>query len=155
MRTAESSYVSTSELGRPELSPVVNRDAVLTVIGTLALATIAVIHLVQIVPTFKATPLLGGGLVLVTAGAVALAARLVVRSDSPTWAAARVLSVGAIAGYVLTRAVNTPLDTGTRGTGPAFSASPHCPWRSAWWLLAVTLSPSSEPCVKRRRWDRP
>jgi hypothetical protein len=38
---------------------------------------IAVIHLVQLVPTFEATPLLGGAFVLLIAGAVAVGARLI------------------------------------------------------------------------------
>ena len=110
MRTAESKYGSTTGMGYPELSPVVVRDVILTAIGTLALASIAVIHLVQIVPTFKDVPLLGGAFLLLIAGAVALAVRLVARSDSRTWMAVGVLSVGAIAGYVLTRVASTPLD---------------------------------------------
>ena len=95
---------------RPELTSMVVRDAILTAIGTLALASIAVIHIVQLVPTFKATPLLGAAFVLLIAGAVTLAVLLVVRSDSTTWSAIGLLSVGAIAGYVLTRVVRTPLD---------------------------------------------
>jgi hypothetical protein len=86
------------------------RDLLLTATGILALAAVAVIHLVQIVPTFKAMPLLGGAFVILIGVAVALAARLVARSDSPTWVAVGVLSVGAIAGYVFTRVVSTPLD---------------------------------------------
>ena len=96
--------------GRPaELSSLV-RDAVLTATGVLALAAVAIIHLVQIVPTFKATALLGGAFVLLIGAAVALAVRLVVRSDSPTWLAVGTLSVGAIAGYAFTRVISTPLD---------------------------------------------
>lgn len=89
---------------------MVVRDAILTAIGTLALASIAIIHLVQLVPTFKTTPLLGAAFVLLIGGAVALAVRLVVRSDSTTWAAVALLSVSSIAGYILTRVVRTPLD---------------------------------------------
>ena len=89
---------------------MVVRDVILTAIGTLALASVAVIHLVQLVPTLKATPLLGVAFVLLIAGAVTLAACLVLRSDRTTWVATGLLSVGAIAGYVLTRVVKTPLD---------------------------------------------
>ena len=110
MRTLRSSNGSNHEAGRSELASMVVRDLILTAIGTLALATIAVIHLVQLVPTFKATPLLGAAFVLLIVGAVALAVRLVVRSDRPSWAATGLLSVSAIAGYVLTRVVKTPLD---------------------------------------------
>jgi len=95
---------------RTEMTPMVVRDAILTAIGILALASIAVIHLVQIFPTFKETPLLGASFVLLIAGAMALAIRLVVRSDSTAWTAIGLLSGSAILGYVLTRMVSTPLD---------------------------------------------
>jgi hypothetical protein len=83
---------------------------VLTATAVPALAAVAIIHLVQIVPTFKTRPLLDGAFVALIAAAVALAVRLVARSNTSTWVAVGVLSVGAIAGYVLTRALSTPLD---------------------------------------------
>jgi hypothetical protein len=82
----------------------------LTATAVLALAGVAVIHLVQIVPTFKVTPFLDGAFIALIAAAVALAVRLAARSDSSTWVAVGVLSVGAIAGYVFTRAISSPLD---------------------------------------------
>jgi hypothetical protein len=62
------------------------------------------------VPTFKATPLLDGAFIALIAAVVVLAVRLVANSDSSTWIAVGVLSVGAIAGYVFTRAISSPLD---------------------------------------------
>jgi hypothetical protein len=82
----------------------------LTATAVVALAAVAIIHLVQILPTFKTRPLLDGAFVALIAAAVALAVRLVARSDSSTWIAVGVLSVGAIAGYVFTRAISSPLD---------------------------------------------
>jgi hypothetical protein len=117
MRTAQSRLELSNRVGQPaELSSLL-RDVVLMATGILALAAVAVIHLVQIVPTFKATPLLGGAFVMLIGAAVALAVGLVARSDSPTWVAVGVLSVGAIAGYVFTRVISTPLgnqDVGNR-----------------------------------------
>lgn len=110
MPTPYSTNGSKYDVSRTEVPPMVVRDAILTAIGALALASIAVIHLVQLVPTFKATPLLGVAFVLLIAGAVTLLVRLIVKSDSLTWAAIGLLSIGALAGYVLTRIVSTPLD---------------------------------------------
>ena len=110
MRTARSRLELSNRVDRQAELSSLARDVVLTATGILALAAVAVIHLVQIVPTFKATPLLDGAFVVVIGAAVALALRLVIRSDSSTWVAVGVLSVGAIAGYVFTRIISTPLD---------------------------------------------
>jgi hypothetical protein len=83
----------------------------LTATAVLALAAVAIIHLVQILPTFKTRPLLDGAFVALIAAAVAMAVRLVTRGDSSTWVAVRILSVGAIAGFVFTRAISSPLDS--------------------------------------------
>lgn len=45
-------------------------DAVMRATGILALIGIAVIHLVQLVPTFEVTPLLGVAFVVLIAGAL-------------------------------------------------------------------------------------
>ena len=96
--------------GRPADPSTLVREVVLTATAVLALAAVAIIHLVQIVPTFTTRPLLDGAFVALIAAAVALAVRLVARSDSSIWVAIGVLSVGAIAGYIFTRAISTPLD---------------------------------------------
>ena len=87
-------------------------DAVMRATGILALMGIAVIHLVQLVPTFEATPLLGGAFVLLIAGAVVVGARLVSSSPphSQLWIPVAALGIAAIGGYVFTRVVSTPLD---------------------------------------------
>ncbi len=133
---------------RPELTLMVIRDAILTAIGTLALTSVAVIHLVQLVPTFKATPLLGAAFVLLIAGAVTLAARLVVRSDRTTWTATGLLSVGAIAGYVLTRVVSTPLDDQDVGNWA-------CMLGLAALFVEITLAALSRHAVTVKRSLRP
>ena len=87
-------------------------DAVMRATGILALMGIAVIHLVQLVPTFEATPLLGASFVVLIAAALAVGARLTSTRLSATqlWLPVAALAVAAIGGYVFTRVVSTPLD---------------------------------------------
>jgi hypothetical protein len=87
-------------------------DAVLRATGILALIGIAVIHLVQLVPTFEATPLLGGAFVILIVGAVVVGARLISSTvpHNQLWLPVAALGLAAIGGYVFTRVVSTPLD---------------------------------------------
>jgi hypothetical protein len=80
--------------------------------GLLALMGIAVIHLVQLVPTFEATPLLGVAFVALIIGTLVLGARLLNFNVSGTrlWLPIAALGLSAIAGYAFTRVVSTPLD---------------------------------------------
>jgi hypothetical protein len=87
-------------------------DAVMRATGILALMGIAVIHLVQLVPTFDATPLLGVSFVVLIVGTLAVGSRLVSSQLSSTqlWLPVAALGIAAIGGYVFTRLVSTPLD---------------------------------------------
>jgi hypothetical protein len=87
-------------------------DAVMRATGILALMGIAVIHLVQLVPTFRSTPLLGAAFVALIAGSVGVGARLVSAhlSRIQLWIPTLLLAAGAIAGYVFTRVLSTPFD---------------------------------------------
>ena len=85
-------------------------DAMLRAIGVLILLGIGAMHFLQIVTTFKATPLLGGAYVVLIAACVVVGGGLVASGDSRTWTAAGVVSAGAIGGYILTRMMSTPLD---------------------------------------------
>jgi hypothetical protein len=87
-------------------------DAVMRATGILLLIGIAVIHLVQLVPTFQSTPLLGMAFVALTASSVAVGARLVNPNVSGTrlWLPVSAFGIAAVAGYVLTRVVSTSLD---------------------------------------------
>jgi hypothetical protein len=78
--------------------------------GILALIGIAVIHFVQLVGTFKATPLLGVAFLLLIIACVAIAVRMIGRGDTASWMAAGALSLAAIVGYGFTRVLKTPLD---------------------------------------------
>jgi hypothetical protein len=86
--------------------------AVLRSTGIVTLMGIVVIHLVQLVPTMQAMPLLGVAYLSLIAGAVVVGARLVIggRPQTQLWAPVALLGVAAIAGYVFTRLLSTPLD---------------------------------------------
>jgi hypothetical protein len=73
---------------------------------------VAVIHLVQLVPTFQATPFLGGAFVALIVGTLVVGAQLVNPKLSHTrlWLPVLTLGVASIGGYVFTRVVSTPLD---------------------------------------------
>jgi len=78
----------------------------------LALMGIAVIHLVQLVPTFEQTPLLGAAFVALITGTVVVGAQLVNPKLSHTrlWLPVMALGAASIGGYVFTRVVSTPFD---------------------------------------------
>jgi uncharacterized membrane protein YeiB len=87
-------------------------DAVMRATALLALMGIAVIHLVQLVPTFQATPLLGAAFLALIASTVVVGAQLVNPrlSHARLWLPVLALGAASIGGYVFTRVVNTPLD---------------------------------------------
>jgi hypothetical protein len=87
-------------------------DAVMRATGVLLLMGIAVIHLVQLVPTFQSTPLLGVAFVALIVGSVIVGARLVNPnlSGARLWLPVSAFGIAALAGYVVTRVVNTPID---------------------------------------------
>jgi uncharacterized membrane protein YeiB len=87
-------------------------EAVMRATGILALIGIAVIHLVQLVPTFEATPLLGATFVVLIGATLVVGARLISSRLSSTqlWLPVAALGVAAIGGYVFTRVLRTPLD---------------------------------------------
>jgi hypothetical protein len=87
-------------------------DAVMRATGILLLMGIAVIHLVQLVPTFQSTPPLGVAFLPLIAGSVVVGAQLVNPNVAPRrlWLPVLALGVAAIGGYVFTRVLSTPLD---------------------------------------------
>jgi hypothetical protein len=80
--------------------------------GVLLLMGIAVIHLVQLVPTFQSTPLLGVAFVALIVGSVVVGARLINPHLSGTrlWLPVSAFGVAALAGYLVTRVMSTPID---------------------------------------------
>lgn len=81
-------------------------------IGVVMLLGIAVIHVVQLVPTFEQTPLLGVAYVMLIIGAVTVVAHLVRGATSPMllWLPVAGLGLAVIGGYMFTRVFSTPLD---------------------------------------------
>jgi hypothetical protein len=90
-------------------------DVMLRAIGVVVLLGIAVMHFAQIVETFKGTPLLGGGYLVLIGACLVVASRLVTHGDSRAWVGAGVIGAAAIAGYAFTRMLNTPLDNSDVG----------------------------------------
>jgi hypothetical protein len=87
-------------------------SAILRASGIVLLMSLAVIHIVQLVPTFQQTPLLGAGYVFLIAAAVVVGARLVKghKSAVQLWLPVAALGVAVFVGYTFTRLLSTPLD---------------------------------------------
>lgn len=101
------------EFGSRHRSAHASADTVLRTTGLISLMGIAIIHFVQLVPTMRQTPFLGVSFVLLIIGSVLVGARLIVSRTSPArlWGPVALLGIAAVLGYILTRAVSTPLDT--------------------------------------------
>jgi hypothetical protein len=87
-------------------------SAILRATGIVLLMSLAVIHIVQLVPTFQQSPLLGVGYLFVIAAAIVVGARLVKGHQSALqlWLPVAVLGVAVFLGYAFTRMLSTPLD---------------------------------------------
>ena len=72
-------------------------------VSALALAALAVIHVVDLPGTLGPTPLVGIGYLGIIAGAILIGGVLITRSHWLAWAAAAAVAVSAMGGYVLTR----------------------------------------------------
>src|SRR5579863_7565996 len=85
---------------------------ILRATAIVLLMSIAVIHIVQLVPTFKATPALGVSFLLLIGGAVVVGGWLVKerRTAFHLWLPVAGLSTAALFGYGFTRLFSTPLD---------------------------------------------
>jgi hypothetical protein len=99
----------------PEPRHSASHDAtamILRAIAIVLLIAIAIIHVVQLVPTFRATPMLGVTFVLLIAGAVAAGGWLVKERQTAfrLWLPVAGLSVAALLGYGFTRMFSSPLD---------------------------------------------
>jgi hypothetical protein len=81
-------------------APVVARA-----VGALALAALAVIHVVDLPGTLGPTPLVGIGYLGIISAAVLISGALIARPHWLAWAAATAVAVSAMGGYLLTRAL--------------------------------------------------
>ena len=87
-------------------------SAILRATGIVLLMSLAVIHVVQLVPTFQGMPLLGVAYVLLIAAAVVVGARLIKGHQSAVqlWLPVAALGLAVFVGYAFTRMLSTPLD---------------------------------------------
>jgi hypothetical protein len=80
-------------------------DIIVRAVGALALAALAVIHVVDLPATLGPTPLVGAGYFAIIAAAVVTGGVMINRSHWLAWAATAGVATLAMGGYVLTRAV--------------------------------------------------
>ena len=87
-------------------------EAILRALGVVTLMGLALVHIVQLVPTFQTMQLLGVGYLFLIFGTVVVGARLIMGAPTRAqlWAPVAILGVGAMVAYAFTRVVSTPLD---------------------------------------------
>src|SRR5271165_4162937 len=90
-------------LGQPRAAQ--DSDVVARAVAAVALAALAVIHIVDLPSTLGPTPLIGIGYFEIIAVATLVAAVIVIRSHWLAWTVAGGLAVAALGGYVLTRSL--------------------------------------------------
>lgn len=86
-------------------SPPQSADVIARAVGAVALATLAMIHVVDLPGTLGPLPLVGAGYLGIIAAAVVVGGMMIARSHRLVWAAAGGLAAAAMGGYVLTRTV--------------------------------------------------
>ena len=74
-------------------------------VGALALAALAIIHVVDLPGTLGPTPLVGIGYLGIIVAAILIGGVLIARPHWLAWGAAAAVAVSAMIGYVLTRAL--------------------------------------------------
>ena len=92
-----------ARLGQPQ--PAQGADVVARAVGAMALASLAVIHVVDLPATLGPTPLVGIGYLGIIAAAVLVGGVIIASSHWLAWAAAGAAAVSAMGGYMLTRAL--------------------------------------------------
>ena len=85
--------------------PVQAADVIARAVGAVALATLAMIHVVDLPGTLGPLPLVGAGYLGIVAAAVVAGGMMIARSHWLVWAAAGGLAAAAMGGYVLTRTI--------------------------------------------------
>jgi hypothetical protein len=84
-------------------SPSQGADLIARAVGAVALAGLAMIHVIDLPGTLGSIPLVGVGYLGIIAAAVVAGAMLIARSHWLVWAAVGGLAAAAMGGYVLTR----------------------------------------------------
>ena len=101
----------TAELHRPAL-PV---DPAVRAAGAIGLITVGLIHVLEIQGQLSGAAWLTAGFVLLAASAPVVGLWLLARPSSVAWQIGVLVCLGAAGGYILTRSVPVPGDTGDRG----------------------------------------
>ena len=149
-------------------------DAILRALGVVTLMGLALVHIVQLVPTFQTMQLLGAGYLLLIAGTVVVSVRLI--TNAPTqaqlWAPVALFAVGAMVAYAFTRVFSTPLDNQDVGNWActlgmaalfleaalvalsAYAIATRCA-RDRFCIRSATSRPSHTGKSKRGTLDRP
>lgn len=79
--------------------------------GVIALAAVAVIHVLDLPDTLPDMPLIGSGYLVLIAAALATSTLLMTVAGARVWMLADLIGAGAIAAYVLSRTTGLPTDT--------------------------------------------
>jgi hypothetical protein len=85
--------------------PAQATDMIARAVGAVALATLAMIHVVDLPGTLGPLPLIGAGYLGIIAAAVVVGGMMIAQPHRLVWAAAGGLAAAAMGGYVLTRTV--------------------------------------------------
>jgi hypothetical protein len=85
--------------------PAQGADVIVRAVAALALAGLAVIHVVDLPGTLGPTPLVGLGYFGIIVAAVLVGGLIIARPHWLAWAGAGAVAVSAMGGYVLTRAL--------------------------------------------------
>jgi hypothetical protein len=94
-------------LDRLDVSPPAHAtDMIARAVGAVALATLAMIHVIDLPDTLGPLPLVGAGYLGIITAAVITGGAMIARSHRMVWAAAGLLAVAAMGGYVLTRTIS-------------------------------------------------
>ena len=86
--------------------PAQATDVIARAVGAVTLATLAMIHVVDLPGTLGPLPLVGAGYLGIIAAAVVVGGMMIARSNRLVWAAAGGLAAAAMGGYVLTRTID-------------------------------------------------
>jgi hypothetical protein len=85
--------------------PAQGADLIARALAAAALATLAMIHVIDLPATLGPAPLVGVGYFGIIAAAILVGGMMIARSHWLVWAAAGGLAASAMGGYVLTRAL--------------------------------------------------
>ncbi|MDX6367116.1 MAG: hypothetical protein QOK30_2192 [Nocardioidaceae bacterium] len=119
-------------------------------VGAVALAAVAVIHLVDLPGTMSETPLIGYGYYLLVGVALLGAFLLVTVPDRWVWGLVDLTAFGAVVGYVLSRTTGLPTDSLDIGNwncslGIAAISTETLVVMMAMWQLQRPLRSAAEP----------